>query len=30
MIVEQDNAGENKPFEAIKTSITNLVTKILV
>jgi sugar phosphate isomerase/epimerase len=30
MIVEQDNAGENKPFEAIKTSITNLATKILV
>jgi len=30
MIVEQDNAGENKPFDAIKTSITNLTTKILV
>jgi len=30
MFVEQDNAGENKPFEAIKTSITNLATKILV
>jgi sugar phosphate isomerase/epimerase len=30
MFVEQDNAGENKPFEAIKTSIINLTTKILV
>jgi len=30
MIVEQDNAGADKPFEAIKTSITNLTTKILV
>lgn len=30
MIVEQDNAGDDKPFEAIKTSITNLTTKILV
>jgi sugar phosphate isomerase/epimerase len=30
MIVEQDNAGDDKPFDAIKTSITNLTTKILV
>ena len=30
MFVEQDNAGDNKPFDAIKTSITNLTTKILV
>ncbi len=30
MFVEQDNAGEGNPFEAIKTSITNLTTKILV
>jgi sugar phosphate isomerase/epimerase len=30
MFVEQDNAGKNNPFEDIKTSITNLTTKILV
>ena len=30
MFVEQDNAGKGNPFEAIKTSITNLTTKILV
>jgi sugar phosphate isomerase/epimerase len=30
MIVEQDNAEKGNPFEAIKTSITNLTTKILV
>jgi sugar phosphate isomerase/epimerase len=30
MIVEQDNAEAGQPFEAIKTSITNLTTKILV
>jgi sugar phosphate isomerase/epimerase len=30
MIVEQDNAGDDKPFEAIRKSIINLTTKILV
>jgi sugar phosphate isomerase/epimerase len=30
MFVEQDNAGKGDPFAAIKTSITNLTTKILV
>lgn len=30
IIVEQDKSRENKPFEDIKTSITNLTTKILV
>jgi sugar phosphate isomerase/epimerase len=30
LIVEQDNAGDGDPFKAIKTSITNLTTKILV
>jgi hypothetical protein len=31
MIVEQDSRGGNPtPFEDIKTSITNLTTKILV
>lgn len=30
MIVEQDATKDNKPFEAIKTSITNLTTEILV
>jgi hypothetical protein len=30
MIVAQDNAGDGDPFDAIKTSITNLTTKILV
>jgi sugar phosphate isomerase/epimerase len=30
MIVEQDSTRDNKPFDAIKTSITNLTTKILV
>jgi sugar phosphate isomerase/epimerase len=30
MFVEQDNAGKGNAFEAIKTSITNLTTKILV
>jgi len=30
MIVEQDNAEKGNPFDAIKTSITNLTTKILV
>jgi sugar phosphate isomerase/epimerase len=30
MIVEQDNAEKGDAFEAIKTSITNLTTKILV
>jgi sugar phosphate isomerase/epimerase len=30
LIVEQDSTKDNKPFEAIKTSITNLKTKILV
>ncbi|MGC1392602.1 MAG: sugar phosphate isomerase/epimerase [Bacteroidales bacterium] len=30
MIVEQDKTRDGKPFEAIKTSITNLTTKILV
>jgi sugar phosphate isomerase/epimerase len=30
MIVEQDFSKDNKPFDAIKTSITNLTTKILV
>ena len=30
MIVEQDKTKDDKPFDAIKTSITNLTTKILV
>jgi sugar phosphate isomerase/epimerase len=30
LIVEQDNAGKGDPFEAIRESIINLVTKILV
>ncbi len=30
MIVEQDRSKDNKPFDDIKTSITNLTTKILV
>ena len=30
IIVEQDRSKENKPFDDIKTSITNLTTKILV
>jgi sugar phosphate isomerase/epimerase len=30
MIVEQDNAGKGNAFEAIRTSITNLTSKILV
>lgn len=30
MFVEQDMTKDNKPFDAIKTSITNLTTKILV
>ena len=30
MIVEQDKSREGKPFDDIKTSITNLTTKILV
>jgi len=30
MIVEQDNAGDDKSFEAIRKSIINLTTKILV
>jgi sugar phosphate isomerase/epimerase len=30
MIVEQDSSKDDKPFDAIKTSITNLTTKILV
>jgi sugar phosphate isomerase/epimerase len=30
MFVEQDNAEKGNPFEAIKTSITNLTTKIMV
>lgn len=30
MFVEQDNAGDGEPFDAIRTSITNLATKILV
>lgn len=30
LIVEQDLTKDNKPFDAIKTSITNLKTKILV
>lgn len=30
MIVEQDRSREGKPFDDIKTSITNLTTKILV
>jgi sugar phosphate isomerase/epimerase len=30
MFVEQDKSRENKPFDDIKTSITNLTTKILV
>jgi sugar phosphate isomerase/epimerase len=30
MIVEQDQSREGKPFDDIKTSITNLTTKILV
>ena len=30
MIVEQDSSRDGKPFEDIKTSITNLTTKILV
>jgi sugar phosphate isomerase/epimerase len=30
MIVEQDSTKDGKPFDAIKTSITNLTTKILV
>jgi sugar phosphate isomerase/epimerase len=29
MVVEQDSTRDGKPFEAIKTSITNLTTKIL-
>lgn len=29
LIVEQDNTKDGKPFDAIKTSITNLKTKIL-
>jgi sugar phosphate isomerase/epimerase len=29
MIVEQDSTKDGKPFEAIQTSITNLITKIL-
>jgi sugar phosphate isomerase/epimerase len=30
MFVEQDMTKDNKPFDAIKTSMTNLITKILV
>jgi sugar phosphate isomerase/epimerase len=30
MIVEQDSTKDGKPFDAIRTSITNLTTKILV
>jgi sugar phosphate isomerase/epimerase len=30
MFVEQDSTQDDKPFEAIQTSITNLTTKILV
>lgn len=30
MIVEQDSTKDGKPFDAIKTSITNLTTKILI
>ena len=30
MVVEQDATKDGKPFDAIKTSITNLTTKILV
>ena len=30
MIVEQDSAKDDKPFEAIQTSLTNIITKILV
>jgi len=30
MIVEQDQTKDGKPFDAIRTSITNLITKILV
>jgi sugar phosphate isomerase/epimerase len=30
MFVEQDQTKDDKPFDAIKTSITNLTTKILV
>ena len=30
MFVEQDRTKDDKPFDAIKTSITNLTTKILV
>jgi sugar phosphate isomerase/epimerase len=30
MFVEQDSTKDGKPFDAIKTSITNLTTKILV
>ena len=30
MIVEQDSTKDGKPFDAIKTSITNLTTRILV
>jgi len=30
MFVEQDSTKDGKPFDAIRTSITNLTTKILV
>ena len=30
MVVEQDSTKDGKPFDAIQTSITNLITKILV
>jgi sugar phosphate isomerase/epimerase len=30
MVVEQDSTRDGKPFDAIKTSITNLTTRILV
>ena len=30
MFVEEDKSREDKPFDDIKTSITNLTTKILV
>jgi hypothetical protein len=30
MIVEQDSTKDGKPFDAIQTSITNLITRILV
>jgi sugar phosphate isomerase/epimerase len=30
MIVEQDSTKDGKPFEAVKTSLINLTTKILV